>query len=172
MALRLSAQHVYKLLLKLSFLYLGTGSPGVADHRSGFYAFQDCNNVGLALVDGPFECSFAVAATQGVSGRLRARQGLWHLSFAATSAFDATSTRHVSAKPQKVERVRGVHSLKNKSINKQSFASIHKMTLRGKSLAVSGVHVGCVLQQKAAYLCMTLCSRPRQGSVLTEKQIN
>jgi len=56
-----------------------------------------CNNVGLVSFDGESECSFAVAATQGVSGRLRARQGLRHLFLAATSAFDATSTRHISA---------------------------------------------------------------------------
>jgi hypothetical protein len=58
-----------------------------------------CSNVGLVAVDGVFECSVAVAATQGVSGRLRARQGLRHLSLAATSAFDATSKRHVSTRP-------------------------------------------------------------------------
>jgi hypothetical protein len=61
---------------------------------------------------------------------------------------------------------------KNKSINKQSFASVHKMTLRGKSHAVSGIHVGCIFQQKAANVCMTLGSRPHQGGHLTEKQIN
>jgi hypothetical protein len=57
-----------------------------------------CNNVGLVVFDGAFECSPG-AATQGVSGRLRARQGLRHLFLAATSAFDATSTRHVSTEP-------------------------------------------------------------------------
>jgi hypothetical protein len=59
-----------------------------------------CNNVGLVSFDGVFECSVAFAATQGVTGRLRARQGLRHLPFAATSAFDATSKRHVSTKSQ------------------------------------------------------------------------
>ena len=58
-----------------------------------------CSSVGLVVVDGVFECSPAAAATQGVSGRLRARQGLRHLSLAATSAFDATSKRHISTEP-------------------------------------------------------------------------
>jgi hypothetical protein len=58
-----------------------------------------CSNVGLVVIDGVSECSEAFAATQGVSGRLRARQGLRHLPLAATSAFDATSKRHVSTKP-------------------------------------------------------------------------
>ena len=58
-----------------------------------------CSSVGIVF-DGSFECSCAVSATQGVSGRLRARQGLRHRSLAATSAFDATSTRHVSTEPQ------------------------------------------------------------------------
>ncbi len=70
-----------------------------------------CNNVGLVVVDGASECSAAVAATQGVSGRLRARKGLRHL-LAATSAFDATSKRHVSRWPQAAECIRGVCSLK------------------------------------------------------------
>ena len=71
---------------------------GAASFRGADTA-KVCNNVGLVVVDGVFECSIAVAATQGVSGILRARQGLRHLFLAATSAFDATSTRHVSAKP-------------------------------------------------------------------------
>ena len=58
-----------------------------------------CSNVGLVPLDGVSECSPAGAATQGVSGRLRARHGLRHLLHAATSAFDATSTRHVSTEP-------------------------------------------------------------------------
>jgi hypothetical protein len=58
-----------------------------------------CNSVGIVSLDGAFECSSAVAATQGVSGRLRARQGLRHL-LAAMSAFDATSRRHVSTQPR------------------------------------------------------------------------
>jgi hypothetical protein len=70
---------------------------GAASFRGADTA-KVCNNVGLVLSDGAFECS-AVAATQGVSGILRARQGLRHLSLTATSAFDATSTRHVSARP-------------------------------------------------------------------------
>ena len=80
---------------------------GAASFRGADTA-KVCNNVGLVVVDGPFECSFAVAATQGVSGILRARQGLRHLLLAATSAFDATSTRHVSAKPLKAANIRGV----------------------------------------------------------------
>ena len=75
-------------------------------------AAKVCSNVGLAVVDGAFECSFAVAATQGVRGRLRARQGLRHLLLAATSAFDATSRRHISRWPFKAEYIRGVLSLK------------------------------------------------------------
>jgi hypothetical protein len=47
--------------------------------------------------------------TQRVSGRLRLRQGLRHLLLAATSAFDDTSTRHVSTKPFQAEFIRGVH---------------------------------------------------------------
>jgi hypothetical protein len=58
-----------------------------------------CSNVGFLVVDGEFECSSAVAATQGVSGRLRARQKLRHLLLAATSAFDATSKRDISTEP-------------------------------------------------------------------------
>ena len=84
-----------------------------------------CNNVGLVFSNGVFECSdakYAEAATQGVSGRLRARQGLRHLSLAATSAFNATSTRHVSRWPLQAEHIRGVHPLK-KQINKKSFGS-------------------------------------------------
>ncbi len=144
---------------------------GAASFRGADTA-KVCNNVGLVVVDGVSECSPAVAATQGVSGILRARQGLRHQSLAATSAFDATSTRHVSAKPQIADESRGVDPLKNTSINKQSFASVHKMTLRGKSLFVSDIHVGCIFQQKAAHVCMTLFSRIHQGSGLTEKQIN
>ena len=79
---------------------------GAASFRGADTA-KVCNNVGLVVVDGVFECSFAVAATQGVSGILRARQGLRHLCLAATSAFDATSTRHVSAKPRAAEQIRG-----------------------------------------------------------------
>jgi hypothetical protein len=73
-----------------------------------------CSSVGLVSFDGSFECSPAFAATQGVSERLRARQGLRHMFLAATSAFDATSTRHVSTKPLQAEFIRGVHQLKNK----------------------------------------------------------
>ena len=85
-------------------------------------AAKVCSNVGLVFFDGAFECSVAVAATQGVRGRLRARQGLRHLSLAATSAFDATSRRHVSRWPFQAEFIRGVYPLKNQ-INKQSFGS-------------------------------------------------
>ncbi len=76
------------------------GWRGGAASLRGADTAKVCSSVGLVVVDGAFECSIAVAATQGVSGILRARQGLRHLSLAATSAFDATSTRHVSAKPQ------------------------------------------------------------------------
>jgi len=51
-------------------------------------------------------------------------------------------------------------------------ASVHEITLRGKSRAVSGVHVGCVFQQKAAHVRVTILSRTHQGSVLTKKQMN
>jgi hypothetical protein len=68
-----------------------------------------CSNVGIFVLAGPSECSYAVAATQGVSGRLRARQGLRHLLPAATSAFDATNKRHVSTEPRLAAQViRGV----------------------------------------------------------------
>ena len=67
-----------------------------------------CSSVGIVFSNGAFECSVAQAATQGVSGRLRARQGLRHRSLAATSAFDATSRRHVSTKPLAAEFIRGV----------------------------------------------------------------
>ena len=80
---------------------------GAASFR-GADAAKVCNNVGLLAVDGALECSSAVAATQGVSGILRASQGLRHLFLAATSAFDATSTRHVSAKPPQADNIRGV----------------------------------------------------------------
>jgi hypothetical protein len=74
-----------------------------------------CSNVGLLVaLDGEFDCRSAVPATQGVSGRLRARQGLRHQFLAATSAFDATSTRHVSTEPPQAECIRGVPPLKNK----------------------------------------------------------
>jgi hypothetical protein len=84
------------------------GWRGGAASLRGADTAQVCSNVGLVFVDGVFECSFAAAATQGVSGGLRARQGLRHQSLAATSAFDATSTRHVSAWPEQAEYIRGV----------------------------------------------------------------
>jgi hypothetical protein len=73
-----------------------------------------CSSVSLVVCDGEFECSPAEPATQGVSGRFRARQGLRHLLLAATSAFDATKKRHVSTKPKQADRIRGVAPLKNK----------------------------------------------------------
>ena len=75
-------------------------------------AAQVCSNFGFVFFDGAFECSSAVAATQGVRGRLRARRGLRHLCLAATSAFDATSTRHISRRPWLAEHIRGVYPLK------------------------------------------------------------
>jgi hypothetical protein len=81
---------------------------GAASFRGADTA-KVCNNVGLLLSDGAFEYSSAVAATQGVGGILRARQGLRHMFLAATSAFDATSTRHVSAKPLAADHIRGVY---------------------------------------------------------------
>jgi hypothetical protein len=131
-------------------------------------AAKVCSNVGLVLFDGVFECSVAVAATQGVRGRLRARQGLRHpLSLAATSAFDATSTRHISRWPFLADHIRGVTPLTK---NKLTYtASVHEITLRGKLPIVSGVDVGRVFQQKAAYVRVTIMGRIHQGGVLTKK---
>jgi hypothetical protein len=65
-------------------------------------------------------------------------------------------------------------------IKPTNIASVHEITLRGKSQVVSGVHVGCVFQQKAAHLRrfrrrinnIAYCSRPQKGSGLPKKQIN
>ncbi len=51
-------------------------------------------------------------------------------------------------------------------------ASVHEITLRRVSPDGSGVHVGCVLQQKATYFHMAVVSRIKERSFLTEKQIN
>ena len=80
---------------------------GAASFRGADTA-KVCNNVGLVSFDGVLEWG-AVAAAQGVSGRLRARQGLRHLPLVATSAFDATSKRHVSTEPPAADCIRGVH---------------------------------------------------------------
>ena len=66
----------------------GSRAGGGAGRRSasfaGANAAQIRSNVGLVVVvvDGQFECSFAVAKTQRVRGRRRKRRGLQHLSFA------------------------------------------------------------------------------------------
>ncbi len=60
-----------------------------------------CSTFGSVAVNGDLECSFAVAAAKGVSERLRARQGLRHLSLAVTSALDSTSRRQVLKRKEK-----------------------------------------------------------------------
>ena len=49
------------------------GWRGGAASLRGADTAQVCSNVGLVVPDGAFECSCAVPARQGVSGRLRAR---------------------------------------------------------------------------------------------------
>ena len=50
----------------------GASGGGAAERTSALFRRADAakifNNGGLVLVDGIIECSFAVAATQGVSG--------------------------------------------------------------------------------------------------------
>jgi hypothetical protein len=51
-------------------VFIGSGSAGGARHSGrSADAAQVCSNVGLVVVDGAFECSFAIAARQIVSGR-------------------------------------------------------------------------------------------------------
>ncbi len=101
---------------------------GMASLRGADTA-QVCNHVGLPVLDGECECSSvcSVAATQGVSGGLRARQGLRHPSLTAMSAFDATSNWHNSIQwgsQNPVALKKGVAPLKHQNkINKQSFGS-------------------------------------------------
>ena len=85
-----------------------------------------CSNVGLVLVDGELECSFAAAAT-GVSKPWQARKGLRHLFLAAMSAFDATSRRKNSRLPLAAEACSGemlcLKTSKRINMRKQSFGS-------------------------------------------------
>jgi len=86
------------------------------------------------------ECSVAVAATQGVSGRLRARQGLRHLFLAATSAFDATSRWQTSTWPIDCRAMQGGLAIpedEQKNQREKTEHRVHKTTIRGNHLSLA-----------------------------------